>query len=94
MQFLEKLDILSIETIRQIELCTRGQCCNEQLYCICRKGVITGSKGHEVILKMKKVRKGGGGVVNIWSLKENSKFWNGICQSKHPSFKTWKRLGN
>ena len=33
--------------------------------------VITASKAHEVITKMKKVRKGGGGVVNIWSLKEN-----------------------
>ena len=32
--------------------------------------VITASKAHEVITKMKKVRKGGGGVVNIWSLKE------------------------
>ena len=29
--------------------------------------VITASKAHEVITKMKKVRKGGGGVVNIWS---------------------------
>ena len=29
-EFQENLDILSIEQIRQIELCTRGQCCNEQ----------------------------------------------------------------
>ena len=68
---LENLDILSIEKIRQIELCTRGQCCNEQWY-LCRKGVITASKAIEVITKMKKVRKGGGGVVNIWSLKEKN----------------------
>ena len=38
---------------------------------LCQEGVITASKAHEVITKMKKVRKGGGGVVNIWSLKEN-----------------------
>ena len=37
------------------------------------------------ITKMEKVRKGGEGIVNIWSLKK--KFWNDICQSKHPSFK-------
>ena len=35
-----------------------------------RKGVITASKAHEVITKMKNVRKEDGGVVNIWSLKE------------------------
>ena len=42
---------------------------------------------------MKKVRKGGGGVVNIWSLNEK-KFWNDIYQFKHPSFKIWKRHGD
>ena len=30
MEFLENLDIFPIEQIRQIELCTIGQCCNEQ----------------------------------------------------------------
>ena len=71
-EFLENFDILSIEKIRQIELCTRSQCCNEQWY-LCEKDVKIASKAHEVITKMKKVRKGGGagrGVVNIWSLKE------------------------
>ena len=38
-EFSENLDILSIEKIRQIELCIRGQCCNEQWY-LCRKDVI------------------------------------------------------
>ena len=42
---------------------------NEQWY-LCRKGVITASKADEVITKMEKVRKGGLGAVNIWSLKE------------------------
>ena len=68
-EFLENLDLLSVEKIIQIEVCTRGQCCHEQSY-LCRKGVITASKAHEVITKMKNVRKEDGGVVNIWSLKE------------------------
>ena len=60
MEFLENSDILSIEKIRQIELYTRGQCCNEQWY-LCIKDVITAWKEHEVITNMgKKVRKGGG----------------------------------
>ena len=92
MKFLENLDLLSIGKIRKTEICTKGQCCNEKWY-LCRKGVITASKAHEVITKMKTVRKGGGGVVNIWSLKEK-KFWNDICQSKQPSSKIWKRHGD
>ena len=47
-----------------MEVCSRGQCCNEQWY-LYRKGVITSSKAHEVITKQKKVRKGGGEIVNI-----------------------------
>ena len=54
--FLENLDILSIGKFIQTELFTRGQCCNDQWY-FCRKGVITASKAHEVITKMKKVKK-------------------------------------
>ena len=61
-EFLETLDLLSIRKIRQIKLCTRGQCCNEQWY-LCRKGAITASKSHELIIKMKKFRKRGRGVV-------------------------------
>ena len=54
----------------KIEACTRGQWYNEQWH-LCRKGVITASKAHKIIKKKwKQVRKGGGGVVNIWSLKE------------------------
>ena len=64
MNFLESLDILSVEKIKQTELCIRGQCCNEQCY-LCRKGVITASKAHEVITKIKKFRMEGGSVVNI-----------------------------
>ena len=67
MEFLGNLDLLSIEKIRQFEVCTGGQCCNEKWY-LCTKGVITASTAHEVITKMEKVRKRGG--VSIWSLKE------------------------
>ena len=48
--------MLSIEKIRQIELCTRGQCCNEQWY-LCEKDVKIASKAHEVITKIKKLEK-------------------------------------
>ena len=51
--FQKNLHILSIEKIRQIELCTRGQCCRGQWY-LCRKGVITASITHEVITKNEK----------------------------------------
>ena len=62
-ELLENLDILSIEKIRQIEICTRGQHYNNQWY-LCRKGVIIASKAHEITTKMKKVRNWGGGAVN------------------------------
>ena len=57
-EFLENSDILKKKKIGQIELYTRGQCCNEQWY-LCIKDVITAWKEHEVITNMKKVRKGG-----------------------------------
>ena len=60
--FLENLDLFSVEKFRQAEAYTRGQCYNEQWY-LCRKGVITASKAHEIITKISKVSKGGRGVV-------------------------------
>ena len=50
-KFLDNLDVLSIEQIRQIEECTRGQCYSKQWY-LCRKGVTTALKVHEVIIKI------------------------------------------
>ena len=50
-EFLENLDLLSVEKIRQIEVCTRDQCYNEQWH-LRRKGFITASKAHEVITKI------------------------------------------
>ena len=67
-EILENLDLLSVEKIRQIEVWTGDQCYNEQWY-LCRKGIITAWNAHEVITKMKKVRKGDGGIENVWSLK-------------------------
>ena len=43
-EFLENLDLLSIEKIRQMEVCSRGHYCDEQSY-LCRKGVINSFKG-------------------------------------------------
>ena len=67
--FLENLDLLSAEEVRQIELGTIGQFNNEQRH-LCRKGFVRTSKAHEAITKSYKARKGGGSTVNIWSLKE------------------------
>ena len=53
MEFLENLDLLLIGKIRQTEVCTKGQCYNEQCY-LGTKGVRTASKSHEVITLMKK----------------------------------------
>ena len=33
-----------------------------------RKCLITASKAHEVVTKMTKVEKGGGGIISMWSL--------------------------
>ena len=42
-ELLENLDLLLIEKIRQTEVCTRGQYCNEHQY-LCRKAVTTASR--------------------------------------------------
>ena len=52
--------------IAKIEIATRGQSDNS-LWFSFRKGIITASKSHEVMTKMKKVVSGGEGVVNLWS---------------------------
>ena len=55
----------SLNKIRDIEICTRGQSENESWFEY-RKGVITGSKGHEVKTRMQKLQKHGGESVNLW----------------------------
>ena len=52
-------------------MATRGQSDNS-LWFSFRKGIITASKSHEVMTKMKKVVSGGEGVVNLWSTFQNA----------------------
>ena len=49
-----------------IEMTTRGQSDN-LLWFLFRKGIITASKSHEVMTKMKKIVSGERGVINLWS---------------------------
>ena len=59
--FFENLKtFMANENISKIEAQARGQNQN-QLWYVCRKGIITASKVHEVFTKMKKVIKGTGG---------------------------------
>ena len=60
---------LNNSNITRIEQITRGQSENESWYSF-RKGVITASKGHDVLTKMKKVKKSGFEVINIFSLNQ------------------------
>ena len=53
--------------ISQIEILTRGQNTNECWYSY-RKGVITASKGHDVKVRMEKIRKNMGNNENLWQL--------------------------
>ena len=53
--------------ISEIEKLTRGQNNNEQWFAF-RKGVITGSRTHEVKTKMTKFTEGDGSSTNLWSL--------------------------
>ena len=58
--------ILTVENITKIELVTHGQSDNENWFMF--RKVITGSKGHEVKIKMEKLYKGNGAVVNLWNV--------------------------
>ena len=91
-EFLENLDLLSVEKIRQIEVCTRGQCYDEQWH-LRKKGFITASKAHEVKTKIKNRLKRRWGCSKHFVI-ERKKLWNDIFQSKHPNFKIWKRNGD
>ena len=65
--FKEELRFFAEENIESIEKFTIGQSENEHWfeYCQC---LITASKAHEVVTKITKVEKGGGGTINMWSL--------------------------
>ena len=53
--------------IEKIESVTRSQI-NSAVWFAFRKGVITGSKGHEVKTKMKRLNKNDGSFVNLWQV--------------------------
>ena len=56
-----------------------------------RKGILTASKSHEVITKMKKVVGGGGGVIDLWSsFQKVSRF---TCKNPNiPAFKYGREM--
>lgn len=58
---------INMSVVNKIEIATRGQNDNELWYS-CRKGVITGSKGHDIKTKMKTFSKNNGTSVNLWQL--------------------------
>ena len=65
--FKKNLSVFSKENIETIEKLAMGQSENEYWFEY-RKCLITASKGHEVVTKIIKVQKDGGGTVNMWSL--------------------------
>ena len=67
-----KMSLLEMgnKDIEDIEVLSRGQSANSNWFEF-RKGVITASTAHDVITKMRKVQKGGGGYTNMWSLNQN-----------------------
>ena len=67
--FKEYLSVFTKENTETIEKLTMGQSENEHCFEY-RTCLITASKAHEVVIKMIKVEKGGGGTVNMWSLKQ------------------------
>ena len=57
------------DTLSQIEMKTRGQSDNSEWFKF-RKSVITGSKGHDVFVKTKKLKKLDGRCIDMYSLNE------------------------
>jgi hypothetical protein len=60
---------MSANSIKDIEEVSRGQSANE-LWFAFRKGVITASRAHDVLAKMKKTRKYGNKHIDTWSLNQ------------------------
>ena len=67
--FKENLNVFTKENIETIEKLTMDQSENEH-WLEYRKCLITASKAHELVTKMTKVEKGGGGTVSMWSLNQ------------------------
>ena len=65
-EFKENLEAnMKDENIKKIQMLTLGQSENT-LWFTYRKGVITASISHDILSKMKKVKRGGGGVINMF----------------------------
>ena len=63
--FFENLEQISQDIITKIEVLTRGQSNNEAWY-DCRKGVVTASKAHDILTRMRKFK--GDNTLNLWNL--------------------------
>ena len=61
---------MSKEKISKFELLARGQS-NDKLWYNYRKGVITASKVHSLLIKMNEIWKPTGGFVDMWSVCQN-----------------------
>ena len=57
------------QNINSIEIATQGQNENNSWF-IYRKGVITASKAHDVLAKVRKYEKRAGGTIDMWSLNQ------------------------
>ena len=64
------LNVFNKENIETIEKLTMRQSENRH-WLEYRKCLITASKAHEVVTEMTKKEKGGGDIVNMWSLNQN-----------------------
>ena len=64
------LSNMTKENIERIEKLTRGQNTNN-LWFSFRKCVVTASKCHDVLTKLNKIEKGGGGYVDMFKLNQN-----------------------
>ena len=63
--FLQNLEQITPEIITKIEVLTRGQSTNESWY-NCRKGVVTASKAHDILTRMRKFDNDN--TLNLWNL--------------------------
>ena len=67
--FKDYLSVFTIGNIETIGKLTMDQSENKHLFEY-RKCLITATRAHEVVTKMTKLEKGGGGTVNMWSLNQ------------------------
>ena len=83
-------EAITQENIEQIEQLTKGQHENANWH-IFRKYVITASKGHEVLIKMRKIQHTDNKSLCMLC---SENIWLGLCQSQYTSSKIWMVYGN